>query len=104
MGIIKNEKIGIHKDATVLTFGTGDIAVSDGRFEDDNSLVTVCFSQDIEKPISEWNPPGDNIEHTTNDLNNIVLFIFNKTESIDVVIKKLNAAKEKLIKKLKNHE
>ncbi len=99
MGIEKNAEFGKHTDATILTFGTGDISVASGRFKDSDKYKILQFAQDIPKPESEWNPPDDDIEHSSDESENIVIMLFDNVASVDVVIKKLNEVREKILNK-----
>lgn len=103
MGIKKNVTVGKHTDVTLLTFGTGDILVSSGRYKE-NNIKVLTFAQDVEKPIEDWNPPDDDIEHSTDEYENIVVLEFDKVESVDVIIRKLWKVREALLKSVSHLE
>ena len=97
MPIYKNATIGKHKDATVVEFGTGDIAVSSGYDKDKPEIKTLGLSQDKPKPVEEYNKdmkiPGGN----SDGLENIVILKFSRIESVDVVIERLNRVRKDLL-------
>jgi hypothetical protein len=95
MPILKNEKHGRHENATILQFGTGDIAVSNGYTQEDPKVKVVAFGQDKEKEVSEWDktmPCAD-----TDDLENLVIMTFTRPESIDIIMDRLIKAKAELL-------
>ena len=94
MAIFKNAKIGKHKDVTVIEFGTGDIAISNGHDRDNPSIKTLSLSQDVSKPVEEYNDELDIEGGNSDGLNGLGgLFAFTRIESIDVLIGLLNRVK-----------
>ena len=91
--VFSDEKI----EMPILTFGGGNIAVTDG-WEDLSGFYGVMFSiVDEAKEIGEHPHPQAGDSHYS--IPNIkMLMRFDKVESIDVVISKLKYCKEQLAK------
>lgn len=97
MPIKKNVKIGRHENVTIIEFGTGDIAVSNGRSGEDEKVKVVSFGQHTPKPVEDYqkdipNPTGD-----TDGIDDPVIFYFSRPESVDTVIRALEKVKQELI-------
>lgn len=78
-----------------LEFGYGDIKVSPALLKTDVIIGAVCFFNQVPHPIGEYE------KHTPNEEKKIeetpVRMIFEKVESIDVVIWALEQAKKFMI-------
>lgn len=98
MPIIKGKQFGKNKNVTHLKFGTGDISVSHGRDADDENIKVVVFGQDTPKPVEEYNNIIPVEGGNSDGLEDIVVMSFTRPESIDVVIDRLQQAKEELLK------
>ena len=83
----------------VFEFGTGDIEISDGWLEEDKDIPCVAF---IQQKLGKIGERARSIEKYGNepvlrsDAN--TLFIFNDPRSIDVLIGRLQHAKEHFLK------
>lgn len=103
MPVIKNAKIGKHQDVTVVEFGTGDIAISNGHESENPSIKTLTLSQDVQKPVKEYNDEMDIPGGNSDGLDVLgVLLKFTRVESVDVLIDRLNRVKNDLLKGVKN--
>lgn len=75
-----------------IYFGIGDIKISSGWSKDDESIGVLVLRQQEPRKIGEY------IEHEPNEEVNAgespVRMIFDKTESIDVLIERLEKVKE----------
>lgn len=85
--------IKILKDNTTMLFGEGDICISPGRYMDNDERVGfILFCNQEPRAIGS---PGDVKAGTVVDVDDFpVVMKFRKTESIDVIIKALNEAKD----------
>lgn len=74
-----------------LYFGTGDIKISSGWSKDDNSIGVLVLRQQEQKPIGEYvyQEPHEEV----NQGEAPVRMIFDKVESIDVLIERLEQVK-----------
>lgn len=97
MPIYKNATVGKHKDATVVEFGTGDIAISSGHEAENPSVKTLGLSQDKPKPVEEWTKDMDIPGGNSDGLEDIVILKFDKIESVDVLIERLNRVRKDLL-------
>jgi hypothetical protein len=95
-----DEKVGIYSIGNErnkeIHFGTGDIKVSSGWLKDDRSVgVLVLRQHDEPKPIGhlEDHFPHDEVEEGQAP----VRMTFNKVESVDVLIERLEKVKEYMI-------
>lgn len=91
--INKNEEFFNSKNVTIATFGSGDIAVG-GLIDKENKEVLLTL-YNLEKPVDI----GVDIEDVDRfwGVELDVIFMFDKVESIDIVIDRLSALKERLI-------
>lgn len=97
MAIFKNAKIGKHEDVVVIEFGTGDIGVSNGHSNEDEAVKTLVLYQDVPKSVEEYNKEMPVPDGNSDGLDNLaVLLKFNRPESIDVVIDRLQRCREEL--------
>lgn len=99
MPILKNQKVGKHENVTVIRFGFGDVEVSSGYCGDDDSIAVVAFGQGIEKPVEEYTNEIPVEGNNADGLVDPVLLRFSRIESIDIVMDRLQRAKEYLIDK-----
>lgn len=80
-------------DSIELEFGSGDIEVMPGLLDTDNTVGAVCFMRK-----QEATPIGTRTEYSPHKKAEVeetpVRMVFNKVESIDVVIRSLQEAKE----------
>lgn len=80
-----------------LVFGTGDIKVSSGWLNDDNSVGVLTLSQQHPEAV------GTETKYDPYEVTHLggvpVRMVFNKVESIDVVIKHLEKVKRFMINK-----
>lgn len=79
----------------VMLFGSGDIRVSAGATADTMDAGTVCFFRKEPGPIGGFTPLEKPVTVSPEDIP--VYMIFEKTESIDVVIDALQRAKRFMI-------
>lgn len=90
--IFKNGTVGKHINVTLLEFGKGDIdvapAITNGK---PNSLVFYA------RPESEIGTTTNNVGKTTDEVGIDVMFVFEKPESIDVIVKQLKAVKNNML-------
>jgi hypothetical protein len=81
------------EESVQLEFGSGDIEVMPGLLATDSSVGAVCFLQK-----QEATPIGTHTDYEPYKVAEIeetpVRMVFNKAESIDVVIRSLQEAKE----------
>ena len=91
--IRNNQKLGQSNISKIIEMGKGDINVSVARGHKD-AYVAVCFNQGFEGNIGrkERNTVGLTTDEDTPD----TMFVFNSVKSIDVVMDKLNKAKNAL--------
>jgi hypothetical protein len=76
-------------------FGTGDIKVSSGWLIDDKKVGVLVFRQQAPRPIGglEESVPFEELDEGVAP----VRFVFNKAESVDVVIERLKKVKEYMV-------
>jgi hypothetical protein len=81
-----------------IVFGTGDIKVSSGWSNDDNSIGVLTLNQQYPEPV------GTETLHNPHEMVNYgvvpVRMVFHKVESVDVVIKHLEKVKKFMINNL----
>lgn len=96
MPIFKNVKKGEHDNITIVQFGTGDIEISNGFEQDNPEIKVLALGQSKPRPIEAYNDEVPTKDGTTDGLDNPVLLQFSNTESIDVIIDRLNRIKKDL--------
>lgn len=96
--ITKNQNYGISKNVTIADFGDGDIRVASAHIESAN-VGCVLFQNDIKGEIGREH--HETIGKTTDELPIDLALRFEKTESIDVLIHALEAAKGYMLKNVK---
>ena len=98
---IYKEQIG-NKEATVVSFGSGDIMISPCEKVGAGYMDQLWFTQDVEKPESEWDKdPGNK---STDELSDHlpIIFKFAVTKSIDTLIEQLLVIKDSMLNKTNN--
>lgn len=85
------------KEFKTITFGTGDIKISTSHERENNYLDMVILSQDVPKPVDQWekrqsNNTTDNIDETK-----AIILKFNKVKSIDMLIETLQEVRESML-------
>lgn len=77
-----------------LYFGTGDIKISSGWSKDNNSIGVLVLRQHEPRPIGEYiHHPNEEVDAGEAP----VRMIFDKTESIDVLIERLEQVKKYML-------
>lgn len=89
------------KEFNTITFGTGDIKISTSYERENNYLDMVILSQDVPKPVEEWEKKQ--VSSTTDDIDEskAVILKFNKVKSIDMLIESLQEVRESMLSKEK---
>lgn len=99
MSVFRKAKIGKHDDVTVVEFGTGDVAISNGYDDENPKVKTLALSQSNPKPVEEYNNDMDIPGGNSDGLGDLfVLMKFARVESVDVLIKRLEMIKEAFAK------
>lgn len=85
------------KEFNTITFGTGDIKISTSHERENNYLDMVILSQDVPKPVEEWEKKQ--VSSTTDDIDEskAVILKFNKVKSIDMLIETLEEVKQSML-------
>lgn len=91
--IKKNATFSQLTDVTILEFGTGDILVSEGHGIE-NDYTAVMFKNQEPKGIGVEDDTWRG--KTSDELQPDVIMIFTNPNSIDVIVDKLQKAKERL--------
>lgn len=100
---IERINLGNKKDVPAVTFGTGDILITNG-YQPGTKLKVLTLAQHIPKPIEEWDKDvpvlDENGERTTDAHDNQIIMYFDNVKSVQNVIHRL----EMIIKDLENDE
>lgn len=85
------------KEFKTIIFGTGDIKISTSHERENNYLDMVILSQDVPKPVEEWEKKQ--VNKTTDDIDDTkaIILKFSKVKSIDMLIEALEEVRDSML-------